>query len=71
VAGLVIATFMLDLVAPALRLPDWVNRLALTVHLGQPMIGAWDLAVVAAGLALAVGGLFLSGWGISRRDVAG
>jgi hypothetical protein len=69
VAGVVIATFMLDLVAPALKVPDWVNSIALTAHLGQPMIGAWDWAGVAGCLVLAVGGLFVSGWGISRRDV--
>jgi ABC-2 type transport system permease protein len=70
VAALVIAMFLLDLVAPALRLPDWVNQLALTAHLGQPMIGAWDPSGIAACLVLALGGLILSGWGMSRRDVA-
>jgi hypothetical protein len=61
--------FLLDLVAPALKLPDWVNQIALTAHLGQPMIGAWDWSGVAACPMLAVGGLLLSGWGMSRRDV--
>ena len=69
VAALVIAMFLLDLVAPALRLPDWVNQLALTAHLGQPMIGAWDWVGIAACVVLAVGGLLLCGWGMSRRDV--
>jgi ABC-2 type transport system permease protein len=70
VAALVIAGFLLDLVAPALKLPDWVSQLALTAHLGRPMIGAWDWAGIAACVALAVGGLLLSGWGLSCRDVA-
>ena len=39
VAALVIVTFLVDLVAPALKLPDWVHQLALTAHLGQPMVG--------------------------------
>ena len=70
VAALVIATFLLDLVAPALRLPDWVNQLALTAHLGQPMIGAWDWSGIAICVVLAAVGLGLSGWGMSRRDVS-
>jgi hypothetical protein len=32
---LVTATFLVDLLAPALRLPDWVDKLALTTHIGQ------------------------------------
>ena len=39
VAALVIVTFLINLLAPALQLPDWVQQLALTAHLGQPMIG--------------------------------
>ena len=42
VAAIVILTFVIDLVAPALKRPDWVHQLALTAHLGQPMIGNWD-----------------------------
>jgi ABC-2 type transport system permease protein len=70
VALLVAATFLIDLVAPPLRLPDWVHQLALTAHLGQPMVGQWDVGGVAACLVLAVGGLALGGWGMRRRDVA-
>jgi len=70
VAVLVTATFLVDLLAPALRLPDWVDKLALTTHLGQPMIGSWDWTGIAACLVLALGGVVLSGWGMSRRDVA-
>ncbi len=69
VAAAVIATFLIDLIAPARKLPDWVHQLALTDHLGQPMLGTWDWAGITACLALALGGLALSGWGMSRRDV--
>jgi ABC-2 type transport system permease protein len=69
VLALAIGTFLLDLLAPALRLPDWVGNLALTSHLGQPMIGEWALPGIAACLALAVGGLVVGAWGMSRRDV--
>ena len=53
VAAIVILTFLLDLVAPALKWPDWVHQLALTSHMGQPMIGVWDWAGIAACLVLA------------------
>ena len=42
VAAIVILTFLIDLIAPALKWPDWIHQLALTSHLGQPMIGNWD-----------------------------
>jgi ABC-2 type transport system permease protein len=66
-----IGTFLVDLLAPALRLPDWVQQLALTAHLGEPMVGAWDGAGIVACLVLAIGGLAVGAWGMSRRDVGG
>ena len=39
---LVIATFLDRPPRAGLKLPDWVHQLALTSHLGQPMIGTWD-----------------------------
>lgn len=69
VAAIVILSFVIDLVAPALNLPDWVHQLALTAHLGQPMVGVWDWAGMAACVVLALGGLALSGWGMRRRDI--
>jgi ABC-2 type transport system permease protein len=69
-AVFVIATFLIDFLAPPLNLPDWVHQLALSSHLGQTLVGHWDLAGVAACLALAVGGLLLGAWGMTRRDVA-
>jgi ABC-2 type transport system permease protein len=68
-ALVVVATYLIDLIAPPLKLPDWVHQLALTAHLGQPMVGAWDPAGVAACLVLAVGGTLLGAWGMARRDV--
>ena len=38
-ALVVVATYLLDLVAPPLKLPDWIHQLALTAHFGQPMVG--------------------------------
>jgi ABC-2 type transport system permease protein len=70
VALVVVATYLIDLLAPALSLPDWFHQLALTSHLGQPMVGHWDPAGIVACLVLAAVGLALGGWGIRRRDVA-
>ncbi len=70
VALLVILTFLVDLLVPALELPDWIQEFAITSHLGQPMIGNWDPVGIVLCIALAVAGLLLSGWGMRRRDVS-
>ena len=69
VAVVVTVTFLIDLIAPPLKLPDWVHQLAITAHLGQPMVGKWDFAGIAICVVLAAGGLVLGGWGMRRRDV--
>jgi hypothetical protein len=69
VAGIVIATFLLDILAPALKWPEWVHDLALSAHLGQPMIGTWDWPGMIACVVIALGGVALAGFGIGRRDV--
>lgn len=70
VALVVVATYLVDLLAPAPKLPDWVHRLALAAHLGQPMIGQWDLGGAVACLAIAILGVAIGGLGMRRRDVA-
>ncbi len=70
VALFVIATYLIDLLAPPLNLPDWFHDLALTAHFGQPMMGQWDPVGVAACLILAVGGVVVGSWGIGRRDIS-
>jgi ABC-2 type transport system permease protein len=69
-AFFVIATFLVDLLAPALKAPDWVHQLALTGHLGQPMVGSWDGPGIVLCLAIALVGLAIGGLGLRRRDVA-
>ncbi len=69
-AVVVVATYLIDLLAPALKLPDWFHQLALTAHFGQPMIGHWDPAGVVACIVFAVGGILLGAWGVGRRDIA-
>ncbi len=65
----VVATFLIDLLAPPLGLPDWVHQLALTAHVGQPMIGNWDPVGIVLCVVIAVGGVGLGAIGMRRRDV--
>ena len=69
-AAVVIATYLIDLLAPPLKLPDWFQQLALVAHYGQPMVGQWDMAGVVASVVIAVAGILIGTWGITRRDVA-
>jgi ABC-2 type transport system permease protein len=69
-AAFTIGTFLLDTLAPVLRLPDWVAQLALTTHLGEPLVGRWDGVGLAACAILAVGGLAIGVVGLGRRDIA-
>jgi ABC-2 type transport system permease protein len=69
-ALIVVATYLIDLLAPPLKLPDWFHQLALTAHMGQPMMGRWDVAGVVACLVIGIGGILLGAWGVTRRDVA-
>jgi ABC-2 type transport system permease protein len=66
-----IGTVLIDIIVPALRLPDWLQELAITKHFGQAMIGEWDGTGIAISLGLAFGGLLLGAWGFSRRDLRG
>lgn len=65
----VVVTFLIGLVGPALTLPGWVTNLALTQHLGKPMIGSWDTAGIIACLVIALGGAAIGALGMMRRDI--
>jgi ABC-2 type transport system permease protein len=69
VAVVVVTTLLTDLLAPALNAPDWVHQLALTGHMGRPMVGVWDPAGIVACAVIAVGGIGLGAFGMRRRDV--
>ena len=69
-ALLVVATYLLDLVGAPLALPEWLRGLALTTHLGEPMVGTWDAGGMLLCAAIAVGGVALGAFGMRRRDVA-
>jgi ABC-2 type transport system permease protein len=69
VALLVVATYLVDLLAPPLGLPDWVHQLALSAHFGRPMVGQWDTVGIVTCLVIAIGGIAVGAWGIRRRDI--
>jgi ABC-2 type transport system permease protein len=69
VAVLVIVTWFLDILGPALDLPDVAREVALTAHYGQPMLGQWDMAGIVASIVLGVAGVIAGAWGIARRDL--
>ena len=69
VALLTIATWFVDTIVPAFKLPDVVHQLALSAHYGLPMLGQWDVAGIVASVVIAVGGIVLGAWGFARRDL--
>jgi len=69
VALLTILTWLVDILAPAFKLPDALHQLALTAHYGLPMLGHWDVVGIVASLLLAFGGLAVGAWGVNRRDI--
>ena len=68
---LTVGSFLIELFAAALKLPDWVAALALGTHYGRPFVGSWDPVGIVASLGLAFGGLAVGAWGFARRDVRG
>ena len=68
-AFLVIATFLLDTLGAALKLPDAVLQLSIFKHLGQPMVGIFDPAGMIAAGVMVVGGLAICTAGLTRRDI--
>jgi ABC-2 type transport system permease protein len=71
VALITVVTWFVDILAPALKLPDFVHELALTSHYGFTMLGQWDPIGIVASVVLAVGGVLVGAWGFKRRDLRG
>jgi ABC-2 type transport system permease protein len=67
----VLLTWFVQLLGPLLGLPDFIQQLALTNHIGQPMVGVWDWAGLATLTVIAVAGMALGTWGFQRRDLRG
>ena len=68
-AFLVIATFLIDTLGAALRLPDPILQLSLYKHLGQPMAGIFDPVGIVVAATMAVGGVAVCAFGLTRRDI--
>jgi ABC-2 type transport system permease protein len=68
-AILAIATFLLDTLGAALKLPDAILQLSIYKHLGQPMAGIFDPAGLTAATVMVVGGVALCAFGLTRRDI--
>jgi len=69
VAVVVLLTWLLQILGPLFKLPDFVQQLALTNHYGQPMVGVWDWGGIALSLAIAALGIAIGAWGFKRRDL--
>jgi ABC-2 type transport system permease protein len=68
-AFLVIATFLIDTLGVALKLPDPILQLSIYKHLGQPMAGIVDPAGIIAAAVMIVGGVIVCAIGLTRRDI--
>ena len=71
VVGLTLVTWLVDLVGGDLGIPDAIHQLALSTHMGQPMVGVWDPVGIVACVALAIGGLAAGTVAFARRDLRG
>ncbi len=65
----VIGSFLLAFLGPALDLPDFLVQASLFAHVGQPMAGVFDVPGLVAAAALAIGGVVVGMLGLQRRDV--
>ena len=68
-AFLVIATFLIDTLGAALKLPDPILQLSLYKHLGQPMAGVFDPVGIVVAAVMVVGGVAVCAFGLTRRDI--
>jgi len=69
--GIVIGSYLLELVGTILRAPDWLLQVSLNHHFGQPMAGRFDAGGLALFAVLAVGGVAVGLLGLRRRDLRG
>jgi hypothetical protein len=62
--------FLYDLIAATAHFSPTFAGLSLSSHLGQPMVGLFDVPGTALLLAIAVGGVAVGAAGIHRRDLS-
>jgi putative exporter of polyketide antibiotics len=66
---LAIGFFLLELIGSIAKFPDVVLDLALSRHLGRPMLGDFDWPGMVLCAALAIGGVIVCAIGMRRRDI--
>ena len=69
VAVITIVSWFVDVLGPALGLPEPLRTFALTGHYGFTMLGQWDPVGIVASIVIAVGGVAIGAWGFRRRDL--
>lgn len=67
--SLAIGFFLLELIGSIAKFPDAVLDLALSRHLGRPMLGDFDWPGMVVCAALAIGGVLVCAYGMRRRDI--
>lgn len=67
--ALAIGFFLLELIGSIAKFPELVMDLALSRHLGRPMLGDFDWPGMAVCAALALGGVVVCAIGMRRRDI--
>jgi ABC-2 type transport system permease protein len=71
VLAITLLTWLVDLVGGDLGIPDALHQLALSTHMGQPMVGVWDPVGIVACLGLAIAGTAIGTLAFARRDLKG
>ncbi|HEX2626540.1 MAG TPA: ABC transporter permease subunit [Candidatus Limnocylindrales bacterium] len=66
---LAIGFFLLELIGSIAKFPDWVLDLALSRHLGRPMLGDFDWPGMIVCALLSIGGVLVCAIGMRRRDI--
>ena len=70
VGGLVIVSYLLDLFAPLLKLPDWLVSFSVFHQYGQPLINGlnWNTQFLLLGLSVAF--IAVAVWRFHQRDIS-
>jgi ABC-2 type transport system permease protein len=69
VAVITVVSWFVDVLGPALGLPEPLRTFALTGHYGFTMLGQWDVVGIVASVLLAIVGVAIGAWGFRRRDL--
>jgi ABC-2 type transport system permease protein len=68
--ALLALSFLLEIVGPVFKWPDWVTKLSIFQLYGSPLTKGLDWSAIIALLAVAVGALAIATWRFSQKDIA-